>query len=63
MINIHITDTTGHQPCKKGEGVGLIIKKEIPYVYRCDLVSPEPIFESLFIEIDKHAFQQQSNII
>ena len=32
-------------------------------IYRCDLVSPEPILESLFIDIDKHVFQQQSNII
>ena len=37
-----------HRSCKKGRGVGL---------------SPEPIFESLFIEIDKHVFRQQSNII
>ena len=37
--------------------------RKFPYVYRCDLVSPEPICESLFIEIDKHVFRQQSNII
>ena len=52
-----------HRSCKKGGGVGLFINKEIPYVYRCDRVSPEPIFESLYIEIDKHVFQQQNNII
>ena len=52
-----------HRSCKKGGGVGLFIKKDIPYVYRCDLVSPESIFESLFIEINKHVFRQQSNII
>ena len=52
-----------HRSCKKGGGVGLFIKKDIPNMYRCDLVSPEPIFESLFIEIDKHVFRQQSNII
>ena len=52
-----------HRACKKGGGVGLFIKKVIPYVYRCDLVSPGPIFESLLIEIDKHVFRQQSNII
>ena len=52
-----------HRSCKKGGGVGLFINKEIPYVYRCDRVSPEPIFESLYIEINKHVFQQQNNII
>ena len=52
-----------HRACKKGGGVGMFIKKDIPYVYRCDLVSPEPICESLFIEIDKHVFRQQSNTI
>ena len=52
-----------HRLCKKGGSVGLFIKKDIPYMYICDLFSPEPIFESLFIEIDKHVFRQQSNII
>ena len=52
-----------YRSSKKGGGVGIFIKKGIPYIRRNDLVSEESIFESLFIEIDKQVFQQRSNII
>ena len=52
-----------HRSSKKGGGVGIFIKKGIPYTSRNDLVSEESIFESLFIEIDKQVFQHRSNII
>ena len=52
-----------HRSLKKRSGVGIFIKKCIPYIIRNDLVSEESIFESLFIEIDKQVFQQRSSVI
>ena len=52
-----------HRTTKKGGGVGIFIKKHIPYVTRNDLVSTDSIFESIFIELDKQVFHQKSNII
>ena len=47
-----------HRHNKKGGGVGIYIKHDISFQDRNDLYSIDGVFESFFIEIDKHVFKK-----
>ena len=52
-----------HRHNKKGGGVGIYIKHGISFQDRNDLYSIDGVFESVFIEIDKHVFKKDKNIV
>ena len=52
-----------HRHTRKGGGVGIFIKNDVSFQDRNDLYSIDHMFESIFIEIDKHVFNKNSNIV
>ena len=47
-----------HRQTRRG-GVGIYLKEDIPYLTRSDIVLPDGIIESIFIEIDKHVYNKE----
>ena len=47
-----------HRQNKRGGGVGIYIKHGISFQDRNDLYSIDGVFESVFIEIDKHVVKK-----
>ena len=52
-----------HRHTRKGGGVGIFIKNDVSFQDRNNSYSIHDVFESIFIEIDKHVFNKNSNIV
>ena len=52
-----------HRQTRRGGGVGIYLKEDIPYLTRSDIVLPDGIIESVFIEIDKHVYNKEKNVV
>ena len=51
-----------HRQTRRG-GVGIYLKEDIPYSTRSDIVLPDGIIVSVFIEIDKHVYNKEKNVV
>ena len=56
----HIYETRTN---KTGGGVSLYMKKHIQFNRRTDLQSPDPDFETVFVEVDKESINTEANVI
>jgi exonuclease III len=57
------TSVSKHRQNKSGGGVMLLIKNHIPYTVREDLSIFDEKIECIFVEIEKHVFQTEKNIL
>ena len=47
-----------HRPVRTGGGVGIYLKRDIPFQHRTDLIIHNGLCEYIFVEIEKKIFQQ-----
>ena len=52
-----------HRPVRTGGGVGIYLKRDIPFQHRTDLIIHSDLCEYIFVEIEKEIFQQSKNIV
>ena len=52
-----------HRQTRRGGGVSIYLKEDIPYLTRSDIVLPDWIIESVFIEIDKHVYSTEKHVV
>ena len=52
-----------HRQTRRVGGMGIYLKEDIPFLIRSDIVLPDGIIESVFIEIHKHVYNKETNVV
>ena len=52
-----------HRPVRTGGGVGIYLKRDVPFQHRTDLIIHNDLCDYIFVEIEKGIFQQSKKIV